>query len=83
MKLLLIVLGFAAMLTGCAAQAPSQNRISGARSQATETLVDYAGKPCGDQSMHVKSPVCLFPHLESPRGWLATTIQPNLSASAR
>jgi hypothetical protein len=62
MKPLLIVLGLAAMLTGCAAQAPSQSRISAARPQATGTLVDYAGMPCGDQNLHVKSPVCLFPH---------------------
>ncbi|HWX10379.1 MAG TPA: hypothetical protein VNZ04_00010 [Trinickia sp.] len=64
MKPLLIVLSFAAMLTGCAAQASSQSRISGARPQATQTIVDYTGKPCGDQNMHVKSPVCLFPHPE-------------------
>jgi hypothetical protein len=25
------------------------------------TVVDYAGVPCGNQNMHVKSPVCLFP----------------------
>jgi hypothetical protein len=64
MKRHFIVLGFAVMLTGCATQAPSQTRISGAQSPATETLVDYAGMPCGDQNMHVKSPVCLFPHME-------------------
>jgi hypothetical protein len=59
----IIVLGFAVMLAGCAAQAPSQARISsGARSQASATLVDYAGEPCGDQNVHVKSPPCLFPH---------------------
>jgi hypothetical protein len=64
MKRHFIVLGFAVMLTGCATQAPPHTRISGTPSPSTETLVDYAGMTCSNQNMHVKSPICLFPHME-------------------
>jgi hypothetical protein len=29
----------------------------------TTTIVDYAGRPCGDPQMRVKVPLCLFPHV--------------------
>jgi hypothetical protein len=54
-------------LTGCAAPVRSQGQAAhSARTEqpSTHMLVDYAGKPCGNQNMHVKVPVCLFPRME-------------------
>lgn len=43
------------LLAGCASQV---------QAQAEHRLVDYMGRPCGNQNMHVKMPVCLFPRME-------------------
>jgi hypothetical protein len=60
MKRLCTIFSFAIVLTGCATQ--SQLRHPTANQQASDgTVVDYAGVPCGNQNVHVKSPVCLFP----------------------
>jgi hypothetical protein len=60
MKRLCTILAVVIVLAGCATQ--SQSRHPTQNQQTSDgTVVDYAGVPCGNQNMHVKSPVCLFP----------------------
>jgi hypothetical protein len=73
MKRLCIFFAFAIMQTGCASQPQSRDLTS--NQQASDgTAVDYAGLPCGDQNMHVKAPVCLFPRtlLASPGAYVGS-----------
>jgi uncharacterized lipoprotein YajG len=60
MKRLCTIFAFVVMLTGCATQSQSCNFTSN-RQPSDGTVVDYAGVPCRNQNMHVKSPLCLFP----------------------
>jgi len=61
LKPTLIALVLAASLNGCASTRAFS--ASGAR-QPRAGVVDYAGHPCGNQNMHVKMPVCLFPRAQ-------------------
>jgi starvation-inducible outer membrane lipoprotein len=60
MKRLCTIFAFAIVLTGCATQPQSRHRTSN-RQLPDGTVVDYAGMPCGNQNMRVKSPLCLYP----------------------
>jgi len=60
MKRLCTTFAFVIMLTGCATQLQSRHGTS-TRQLPDGTVVDYAGVPCRNQNMHVKSPLCLFP----------------------
>ena len=59
--LCLFLLDGCAPLTGPQVQAQHG---AGKGPSSTHRLVDYAGRPCGNQNMHVKAPVCLFPRME-------------------
>ncbi|TCG06628.1 hypothetical protein BZM27_24825 [Paraburkholderia steynii] len=48
------------MLNGCAYPSEQAHGASIAQTAITRT-VDYAGLPCGNQNLHVKSPACYFP----------------------
>ncbi len=63
MKRLLLALMLSTSLSACASEAQALSARSHEHS-STGVLVDYAGKPCGNQNFHVKAPVCLFPHYE-------------------
>ncbi|MGF6967202.1 hypothetical protein OKW43_004230 [Paraburkholderia sp. WC7.3g] len=56
----LIGLIFVALLNGCAYSSEQAHRAPLAQTATTRT-VDYAGLPCGNQYVHVKSPACYFP----------------------
>lgn len=64
MKISLSILLFSAVLAACATGEQSQSASIRNRS-AEKILVDYDGKPCGNQNFHVKMPLCLFPRLKS------------------
>jgi hypothetical protein len=68
LKRTLLTLPFFAVLS-VLAEAPAHGSTSLQSDQrsdrhATTNVVDYAGQPCGDQHLHVKVPVCLFPRVE-------------------
>ncbi len=72
MKALYVTAACVTMLTACAlptvhaepdsasAAAPT-TMASKSRSTLTVETVDYAGRVCGNQNMHIKAPPCLFP----------------------
>ena len=60
MKRLCIFFAVVIMQTGCATQ-PQSRHLTSNQPMPDGTVVDYAGVPCGNQNMHVKSPLCLFP----------------------
>lgn len=61
MKRVVFALQMAALLTACTT-VPSNRSLTGKPATRGET-VDYAGHVCGDQNMHVKIPVCVFPRV--------------------
>ena len=68
MKRLCTILAVAIVLAGCATQSQSRHPTQN-RQTSGGTVVDYAGVPCRNQNMYVKSPVCLFPRtLVAPHG---------------
>ncbi|RQQ67386.1 hypothetical protein [Burkholderia stagnalis] len=64
MKARLVTFAVSFLLAGCAlgnadpAASPDQPRAAPASSSR---LVDYAGHPCGNQNLHVKTHPCVFP----------------------
>ncbi|KVC57927.1 hypothetical protein [Burkholderia stagnalis] len=64
MKARLVTFAVPFLLAGCAlgnadpATSPDQPRAAPASSSR---LVDYAGHPCGNQNLHVKTHPCVFP----------------------
>jgi hypothetical protein len=60
-KPIVIALQFAVLLTACTTE-PSTRSVTGKPTTRSE-IVDYAGHVCGDQNIHVKMPVCLFPRV--------------------
>jgi hypothetical protein len=61
MKRVAIAFQFAVLLTACTTE-PATHSVTDKPTTHGE-IVDYAGHVCGNQNMHVKIPVCLFPRV--------------------
>ncbi|OAJ54947.1 hypothetical protein A6V36_08940 [Paraburkholderia ginsengiterrae] len=61
MKRVVVALQIAVLLTACTTE-PANHSLTRGPATRSET-VDYAGHVCGDQNMHVKIPVCIFPRV--------------------